>query len=181
MNIEDIKFIWKKTDGTPIENVSAYIKNYLFTHSGEYKLFIGTDSQRVRKQHIVYYATVICIYNVGHGAHIIYSKNKRNDIKDMFNRLWWEIEYSMSITNELKDKGVLVNKNILSVHIDISPKVKNKSNDVYKSAVGYVTGMGYDCLAKPYAVAASYCADFVVRNKHFNVSKLYESLENQLN
>lgn len=163
--MDKIQFIWKKTDGTVIDNVNEYVKEYFTTHDGEYKLFIGTDSQKVRKQSLVYYATVICIYNVGHGAHILYSKQKRTNIKNMFDRLWWEIEYSMAITNELKDGGVLVNRNILSVHIDISPKVKNKSNDVYKSAVGYVTGMGYNCLAKPNAVAATYCSDWVVRNK----------------
>lgn len=150
--------------GEEIKNLVEYVSNYITNSTDDIKLWIGTDSQRAKKRGIVTYATVICLYRVGKGAHIIYSKQRRTDVKDKLSRLWWEVEYSMSIANFLKDEGLMMASKLISIHLDLSSNIKYESNKLYDSAVGYVKGMGYQWQAKPDAAVASYAADLVCRH-----------------
>jgi hypothetical protein len=161
--IQKIEFNFKKMiTAEEIPDVYQYICDYMDANRDyDIKLWIGTDSQKTRKRNLVTYATVICIYKVGHGAHIIYSRQRRTDIKDMFTRLWWEVEYSIALAILLRDKGLLVKNGLMDIHLDLSPKLKNKSNAVYKTATGYVESMGFIWQAKPDAAVASYAADLV--------------------
>lgn len=159
------EFKFKKVDGTIIEDVAKYVNSYIIMHpDNEFKLFIGTDSQRVRKRGKVYYATVLCLYKVGKGAHVIFSKTIRHDVRDIFQRLWWEVEYSMKLANLLRSSNILTNEHIMSIHLDLSPKIENESNSVYKAAIGYIKGMGFEYKAKPDSPASSYAADYFCRN-----------------
>lgn len=174
--------VFKKVDGTKIENVIEYIKSYFNTKKHEnvydsFEIFIGTDSQRVRRGRLTLYASVICLYTVGRGAHIIYTRAKRDDIAPtsrktkkekgsdpmLYQRLWWEVEYTMQIANYLKDNGIFTECGVAQVHLDLSANEENKSNIVYKSAIGYVESMGFHPRYKPNAIAASYAADVMVR------------------
>lgn len=154
---------FRKIDGTEIENISKYINDYIDKTIGEYRLYIGTDSQRVKGISTVMYATVICIHRLGKGAHVIYRKTKRNNIKDLFNKLWWEVEDSLGVALELKNGGVFLHSDLLSVHLDFSPNKKDGSNIVYESALGYVKSYGFDVQMKPESPIASHCADCFVR------------------
>lgn len=160
-----MNYTWKKVKGPEIEDLAGYIKEYISRYPGEYEIFVGTDSQRLRKRFTVLYAMVICMYRKGKGAHIIYSKYKRTDIRDKYTRLRTEVAYSLEIANYLTTNDVLLDPSIMTIHIDLSPHVKNDSNKLYKEAMGWVQGMGYNCAAKPDAPAASYAADHVVKNK----------------
>ena len=178
--MEEAKF--RKIGGANIDDVAQYIKDYFKAKreellGDEFEIFIGTDSQRVRRGRLTLYATVICLYTVGKGAHIIYTRTKRDDIGPtsrkvggrkgsdpmLFQRLWWEVDYTTQVANYLKDNGVFIGHGVAQVHLDISANPENKSNAVYKSAVGYVESMGYSARVKPNSVAASYAADFMVR------------------
>lgn len=159
---KDIRNSFKKMSGENISDVIEYLKSY-FKKYRNYEIFIGTDSQRIRRRKTVLYAIVICIYEIGKGAHIIYAKEKRHDIQDMYNRLWWEVEYSMKIANMIRNSDLLIDNDVLSIHLDLSANKKNLSNKLYQAAVGYVTSQGFACLTKPDASAASYAADHIVR------------------
>lgn len=186
MNTNDLinTSVFKKIDGEIIENVAQYIKDYFAQKRNEsidgFEIFIGTDSQRVRKGRLTLYATVICLYTIGKGAHIIYTKTKRNDIaptarkskrgnkvrpadSGLFYRLQWEVEYSMQVANYLNRNNVFAECGIAQVHLDISANADNDSNIVYSYAVGYAKNAGYNPRVKPEAIAASYAADFMVR------------------
>lgn len=156
---------FKKFNGDTVSDIIEYINKYIQDRpKEEIKLYIGTDSQRIRRaKQLVMYAIVICIYTKGKGAHIIYKKIKRDDIKDMFNRLWWEVEYSIQIATYLRDSKTLLNKNFMSIHIDINANKTHKSNQLATSAIGYVTSCGFDYRIKPDAMVASYAADMLVR------------------
>jgi len=154
---------FKKIDGTIIDNISEYIYDYIDLQRGEFKLFVGTDAQRLKHKNTIMYATVICIYKVGKGAHVVYRKTKRNNIKDLFNKLWWEVEDSLQIANELKHSGLFLHTDILSIHLDLSPNKKDGSNMLYNSAVGYIKSFGYDVKTKPDSPVASHIADWCVR------------------
>jgi len=179
--MEEARF--RKIDGTTIDDVAQYIKNYFTSkreanEGDEFEIFIGTDSQRVRRGRLVLYATVICLYTVGKGAHIIYTRTKRDDIgptqkktkklkgsdPHLYQKLWWEVDYTIQVANYLKKNDVFIGQGIAQVHLDLSTNPENKSNSVYKSAVGYVESWGYNARCKPNAVAASYAADMCVRS-----------------
>lgn len=175
--------IFKKIDGIEIENVPEYIRSYFKARKNEnvydsFEIFIGTDSQRVRRGRLTLYASVICLYTVGRGAHIIFTRTKRNDLAPtikktrkekgsdpaLFQKLWWEVEYTLQIANYLKDNGIFTDCGIAQVHLDLSSSEKEGSNIVYKSAIGYVESQGFNPRYKPNAVAASYAADMCVRS-----------------
>lgn len=162
-----MNYIWYKTNKTEIVDLAKYVKEYIAQYPGEYDIFIGTDSQRVRKRNTVLFAMVIVIYRHGKGGHIIYSKHKRTDkmLKDKLMRLRTEVGYSIEIANYLTSHDVLINPDIMTIHIDISPKKENASNAIYAEAVGWVRGMGYLCETKPSSPASSYAADWIVKNK----------------
>lgn len=178
--MDNAKF--RKIDGTKIENVAQYVKDYFRTkrenNEGDtFEIFIGTDSQRVRRGRLTLYATVICLYTVGKGAHIIFTRTKRDDIgptkkkvgnrkgedPNLFTRLWWEVDYTTQVANYLKENDVFIGHGVVQVHLDVSANPDNKSNVAYKAAVGYVEAMGYNARVKPNSVAASYAADLCVR------------------
>lgn len=172
-----------KTDGTIIENVSQYIKDYFVEQrrngARNFEIFIGTDSQRARRKRMTSYATVICLYTLGKGAHIIYARTKRNDISPppkrtrkgekkakspgLFYKLQWEVEYSMQVANYLNKNNVFEECEIAQLHFDINVNPEFDSNCAYNYAVGYAKSYGYNPRTKPNAIAASYAADMVVR------------------
>ena len=159
---------FRKIDNTMIPDVAEYIMSYIENYNGNIELYIGTDSQSTRRKRITNYATVICLHKtdkdgMGKGAHLIYNREKRMNVKSLFDRLWWEVEYSMQVANYLKDGNIYLNEKVISVHIDVSPDSKNKSNSVHKAAIGYVESMGYECKTKPDSPVASYAADMVCR------------------
>lgn len=176
--------VFRKVDGEIITDVAQYIKDYFAKKREEssdgFEIFIGTDSQRIRKGRMTIYATVICLYTVGKGAHIIYTKTKRNDIAPtarknkkagrmgdtgLFYRLQWEVEYSMQVANYLNRNNVFAECGIAQVHLDVSANPENDSNIVYSYAVGYAKNAGYNARVKPDAPAASYASDMIVRTK----------------
>jgi predicted RNase H-related nuclease YkuK (DUF458 family) len=174
---------FQKLDGTIIEDVAQYVKDYFNTkrkeNAGEFEIFIGSDSQRVRKGKMTLYSTVICLYIVGKGAHLIYARTKRNDISPtarktkrgmkrpadsgLFYRLQWEVEYSMQVANYLNQNDVFAECGIAQMHFDIAVNPEFDSHIAYNYAVGYAKSYGYNPRTKPEAIAASYAADMCVR------------------
>jgi predicted RNase H-related nuclease YkuK (DUF458 family) len=84
---------FKLFGGAIIEDVGQYavdyIKNNCVDHS-EIIVYIGTDSKQMRKHTM--YATAIAFYHVGKGAHIIFNRTKIPKVKDLFTRLYNEVE-----------------------------------------------------------------------------------------
>lgn len=155
---------FKKISGEKIGNLSEYIKKYIEDNKyDEFEIFIGTDSQKVRKNRTVWFASVICIYKIGKGAHVIYSKEKRTDLNSIHERLMEEINYSIKVALYLRENNVLDLSSLTTLHLDLSSKIENESNKVYKAATGWVKGLGFNWRTKPDAMAASYCADMCVR------------------
>ena len=85
---------FKLFGGTQIPDVGQYVLDYV-TKYPDTMVFIGTDSTQLRKQTL--YATAIMLYHPGAGAHIIYKRYRLPKIKDLFNRLWNEVEYTKTV------------------------------------------------------------------------------------
>jgi predicted RNase H-related nuclease YkuK (DUF458 family) len=130
-----------------------YIKDFLSKNENT-TIFIGSDSQN-RKDKTTY-AAVIVLHNPGKGGHVIYAKDILPRIQDRFTRLWNEVEYSIIIAEHLTQNGI---QKPNFIDIDLNPDPKYKSNQVLRSALGYVESMGYTPRCKPNAMVASYVAD----------------------
>jgi len=152
--------MFKTVQGIKIPDVAEYIKNYISQHSDDnIELIIGSDSQNYGKYTM--YATVVVMYNTGHGGHVIVQKEKTEKERIRSVRLMNEVYRSISVAEELKKEGL---PKPSYIDIDINPNIKYKSNEVFDSAVGLVKGMGYDCRYKTLGVQATYAADFAVRH-----------------
>lgn len=160
-----------KIDGTKIENVAQYIKNYIDSDrlTAKFSILIGCDSLPSRYKSATY-VTVICIYREGRGAHIIYNRERKVRVRDLYERLWAEVEKALEVAVYLRESGIENMNKIqaldVNLHLDLNPDDgggANKSNSIIDAAVGYVTAMGFSCSTKPNAPAASYCADWLCR------------------
>ena len=166
---------FKKFDGTTIDNVSEYVKQYFRDNPGfDYDLFVGCDSLPAVNK-VTTFVVVVVIYKRGKGAHIIYSKVKDKTKLPIMSRLWKEVEISVEVAGELKAGGVLdyqfsdkhgtLQSLSLDIHLDLNSKVSEKSNKILDAATGYVKGMGFNVYSKPFAWCASYAADYVCRGR----------------
>ena len=115
-------------------------------------IYIGCDSQNIGKKTV--YASVIVLHT-NTGGHVIYTRQKVDRIRERFSKLWKEVELSMEIAEFLNLHGIRATY----IDIDLNPDPKYGSNSVLRAALGFVESYGYVPRCKPFAVAASYCAD----------------------
>lgn len=153
---------FRKFDGAYIDDVSEYVVSYLNANPLA-ELMIGCDSKQGKET--TTYALAIGFYTPGNGAHVIYQRETVPRIRDLFTRLWGEVERSKDVAEELtktifKDCKRSVK---ISVHLDVNKDAKYKSNSVYQASLGYIKGFGYDVQAKPTAYLASYTADLLCK------------------
>lgn len=170
------QLIFKKQDGTIIEDVNQYVKTW--ANENPYgTITIGCDSQEFPR--FVKYAVVIVMhyidkYDVGHGAHVINAilfdkdvkpRNKARkghdsefDKSTLHPKLWKEVEITISVAQMLKGC-----KKKIQVHLDYNSKEEEMSNALYASGIGYAQNMGFEAFGKPYSWAATHTADDLCR------------------
>jgi predicted RNase H-related nuclease YkuK (DUF458 family) len=139
---------------------ASYIKEYIKNHPEyEYKIYIGCDSQVNRKSTV--YSTVIGIHRIGHGVHIIhtreYEKKTSEKFGDIINRLWKEVTRIVDTALYLKEQGIDIDD--IGTHVDANGDNKYVSNKIYASAIGWLNGLGFKVEGKPNAWAATYAAN----------------------
>jgi uncharacterized protein len=134
-----------------------YIKSYLNAYPTT-ELLIGCDSQNYTYNTV--YATVVALYKPGNGAHILYNKENLELEKVRSIRLMNEVWKSIEVAELLRNSGLPKAKYI---DIDLNPDKRYKSNEVLRSAVGLVEGMGYTVRYKSLGVMATYAADMLVK------------------
>jgi len=134
-----------------------YIKTYLEEHP-ETEILIGCDSQN--RRHYSIYAIVIGLYRPGKGAHVLYSRfltpRERENTVRLLNEVWHSVETAEVLKNELGVKAQWID-------IDLNPDPRYKSNQALTSAVGIVTGMGYNVRHKGNNPVMTYAADQLVK------------------
>ena len=123
------------------------------------KICVGSDSQVYGND--IYYATAVMVVRQGKGAFAFIHKEKCIETISIKERMLNEINRSVAIAYNICP--ILEQFNVpLEVHADINTDPSFKSNTALKEAMGYILGMGYQFVAKPYAFASSSCADMVV-------------------
>jgi predicted RNase H-related nuclease YkuK (DUF458 family) len=143
-----------------IDEVKDYIKN----SSKNSKIYIGADSERFKLNDGWYadYATVVVIHKEGkHGCKIFGEVIREKDYDKKYNkpaiRLMNEVYKVEALYSKLVD---CIDDRYCEIHLDINPKDKYGSSCVVSQAIGYIVGTcNIEPRVKPYAFAASNCAD----------------------
>jgi len=134
-----------------------YIKEYIKNHPNV-DIIISCDSQNRKRETI--YAIVVGLYNPGKGAHVLYSRfttvREKVNSSRLLNEVWNSVEVAEEINNELGVKAKWID-------IDLNEDKKYKSNEVLRSAVGLVEGLGYKARHKGLFPMLSYAADHLVK------------------
>lgn len=142
-----------------INDVKGYITDYINTN-GNVKLYVGCDSKQ--SGDFTTYAVSAVLYKKGLGGHVIYFIDKVPRIRDMFTKLWGEVERTKEFLEYLGDD---LKPLVEEVHLDLNSKPTHKSNMVYDGGIGLINSMGYKAVGKPASWSASYCADRILKNK----------------
>ena len=155
---------WRKLNGTRIRrSIENEIREVLVQEKNagnNISVCIGTDSQV--KSCITEFATVIVFIRKGKGGFMYISNEickRRMPVKQ---RMLEEVQRSIDVAFRLCDLFIAFNVQ-MEVHADINTDPKFKSNEAFKDAMGYITGMGFAFKAKPHAFASSSCANKVVQ------------------
>jgi predicted RNase H-related nuclease YkuK (DUF458 family) len=118
------------------------------------EVLVGSDSQN-RAGSTIYTTTVVLRYH-RNGAHVIYRSEKQQRIKDLWTRLWGEVERSLTVARALSDTaGVRVHR----IDLDLNSDPRFGSHKLHTTAVGYVRAQGYEARTKPDMLIATWAAN----------------------
>jgi len=172
--MEELKKLeFKKIDGTHIENVEQYVKNWI-KENPHGTITLGCDSQVHGRR--IKFSVVICLHyidkqGVGHGAHVIAAdvwekRMNKTSIEEMPSKLWREAEYVL-VAAEMVDGKDEAFKKYITVHLDYNEEpgeaMQNKSNVLFASGIGYINAFGYHAVGKPFSWASTHTADAYCR------------------
>lgn len=150
--MEDVRDFFLMANHKPI-----YLKEYLMSYlkeNPECEIHVGCDSQNYSRTTVYVVAIVIRFPN--RGAHVVYHKEKVNIIRDLWTRLWNEIERSISIANFIENECGL---KVAQIDLDLNSDDNFPSHKILKAASGYVSSMGYLARAKPDLLMATWAAN----------------------
>jgi predicted RNase H-related nuclease YkuK (DUF458 family) len=142
-----------------IKDIKGYISDYI-SNNGNVRLYIGCDSKQ--SGDFTTYAVSAVLYKKGLGGHVVYFMEKVPRIRDMFTKLWGEVERTKDFLEYLGDD---MKPFVEEVHLDLNSKPTHKSNMVYDGGIGLISSMGYKAIGKPNGWCASYVSDRVLKNK----------------
>jgi len=162
------KLVFKKYDGTVIEDVQVYVKEWV-RENPHGTVTIGCDSQE-HARYIKYAVSIVMHFKDatghGHGGHVIdavFIDNSKNMKSDVYTKLWAETEITIEVAKMVGNIG-----RTIKVHLDYNSDEKEYSHVLYNAGIGYVKSLGYEAYGKPYAWAASHTADRVAKSGRKN-------------
>ena len=164
---------FKKFGGAYIDNLGEYMREYIKEHEHNspngIRIYVGCDSEHNKNK--TRYATVVLIYHVGAGAHYIFKTDSVPKVKDMYMKLWGEVERAYAIGEYLEKelegayKRLDPKEKLVDIDLDLNPNPRWRSHIAYDSGMGFMRANGYRVRGKPTAYAASCAADLVCRKK----------------
>lgn len=140
------------------------VKTFIDAQSPETKIYIGSDSERIRINGEWYadYMIAVCVHIDGcHGCKIfgevtrerIYDQNKARPAMRLMTEVYKVAEIFAKLSEVIADRE-------MEVHLDLNPDKLHGSSCVIQQAVGYIRGTcNVIPLVKPNAFAASFAAD----------------------
>ncbi len=139
-------------ENTPVE-LLEHVRMALLEHP-EIEVMVGTDSQN-RSGYTIYTTAVVLRYK-RNGAHVLYRRQKQARIRDMWTRLWGEVERSVDIAQLLRTQGGIP---VRTIDMDLNSDPRFRSNRLHTTAVGYVRSQGYEARTKPELLIAGWAAN----------------------
>ena len=133
--------------------VFEYTLDYI-AQNPEVEVHVGCDSQNYWN-HTVYVTTLVFRYP-GHGGHVIYKKEKVPVIRDLWTKLWGELERSLNLAIELDEK---IGLRVHQIDLDFNSDPEYPSHKLLSAATGYAQSMGFNAKAKPELLMAAWAAD----------------------
>lgn len=142
----------------------AEVKEFIDSCSPETRIYLGSDSERLKIGNTWYadYMVVIAVHIDGcHGCRLFGSVTREKDYdnkKDRpIQRLMNEVYKLQEVYTKLHE---LVPDRNIEVHLDLNPDKTHGSSCAVQQAVGYIRGTcNVTPLVKPLALAASFGAD----------------------
>lgn len=142
----------------------AQVKEFIESQSSSTKIYLGADSERMKRNGRWYadYTLAIVVHIDGcHGCKIFGEVQTEPDFD------YKASKPSMRLMNEVYKVAELYQKLVdaigerdVEIHLDINPDLKHNSSIVIQQAVGYIKGVcNVVPMVKPNAFAASYAAD----------------------
>lgn len=147
----------KLSDRKEVE-LGSYVSS-IVEKNDDVKIYIGSDSQNVNPTTTIY-ATVIAFHFGRRGAHVIYSREEKNIVRDRFSRLWDEVVRSIDVALYLRDEYGIEAE---FIDLDLNEDPKYQSNTVLRSALGYVQSLGFKPRYKPNSPYSISIADQLCR------------------
>ncbi len=81
---------------------------------------------------------------------------KQARIRDLWTRLWGEVERSLDVARALRDEGGV---RVSRIDMDLNSDPRFGSHRLHTTAVGYVRAQGYDAHTKPDLLMATWAAN----------------------
>lgn len=141
---------WKRLADKREVNLREYLEDWIGKNPG-YRIYIGCDSHNESGK--TTFATVIVLHYASGGGHVLFSRSVFPIIKDRYQRLWKEVEFSVTAATELMEMGF---EKPDYIDIDLNPDPKYKSNSVLRAAVGMIESLGISARYKtksPWAIS----------------------------
>ena len=139
-------------DDSPVQLLD-HVRDALALHP-DIEVLVGSDSQN-RSDHTIYTTTVVLRFH-RNGAHVLYRREKQKRIRDLWTRLWGEVERSLDVAHALsREGGVRVSR----IDMDINSDPRFASQKLHTTAVGYIRAQGYEARTKPEMLIASWAAN----------------------
>lgn len=132
---------------------ARYIREYTSIHP-QCEIHVGCDSQNFKRN--TTYVTTIVFRFPGNGAHVIYRKEKRDRIGDLWTKLWGETERSVDLANAIREECSL---EVRQIDLDFNTDPNFPSNKLLSASAGYISSMGFQSKAKPNLLMAVWAAN----------------------
>jgi predicted RNase H-related nuclease YkuK (DUF458 family) len=91
---------FKLFGGQELEDLGEYLREYYDLYP-DIEVFVGTDSAQHGK--VTKYATAISLLHPGKGVHVVFRRKIIRRERDMFTRLWNEVEYTREVADYVHD------------------------------------------------------------------------------
>lgn len=135
---------FKKRSGESVPDIIKYITDQLKSKQ-LVNIHICTDSKMYN--HEIIFSCVI-VFNYGqNGCHIIYKKTTEHGKRDVYTRLWKEVETTHILANYLVD-NILNIKDYLVINLDLNPNKIYKSSQLHDTGYKWLSGLGFKVLTK---------------------------------
>ncbi len=149
--------IFKKIGNDETVDLLDYVRRVV-EKKPDVKIYVGCDSQSYANKTI--YVTTVVFRYPNRGAHVIYKKDIVPKVRDLWTKLWGELQRSIDIAGYLKIEGQI---EIYQIDLDYNTNPKHKSNVIVKTAIGYMESMGYNYAIKPQTLIAISIANELCR------------------